>query len=500
MWHSFASLARTSPSRPRPARRRRATRPGLEGLEGRVVLSASFDSVLTVGSDTVSIAPADIAVDASGNTYVTGMLLGRMDFDPASDRPDGADALTPLGTSDAYVVKYAADNSLVWARRMGGGDTSPLMGTGAYDRGQGVRVDAAGNVYVTGNFRGQADFGPVRLTSAGDCDAFVVKLDSNGNTVWARGWGGADQDQGYDLAVDAAGNVIAVGSAAYPNGTGGWVENTSLVRKYSPTGQLAWAQSFAGPTNAAYGVTTDAAGNAYVCGKFSGTVDFNPDRKLVNSVSGNYGSAYVLKLTAAGAYGRVSAFATDRTLDPNAYVELSDIALDGAGNVVVGGYYQGQVDLDPSPTVTYRPPTPRGINGFVAKLSAGGSLVWARQTGGDFVKAVALDASGAIYAAGNFYAAQGFTPGSGLPAAASNGGSDAYVTRFTASGTQEWAWTFGGAGSDSCSSLAVVASGSIYLAGTFGPGTVDFDPDPLTPQERTNTSSTDLFLLKLRQS
>ena len=501
MWHPFASLSRNHPTRPRPSRHRRATRPRLEGLEGRVVLSLTFDSVLTVGNDTASITPTDSAVDSAGNTYVTGILSRPMDFDPAADHADGSDLLTPRGESDAYVVKYNADNSFAWARRMGSDyvQANPNI-VDVMEKGNGIRVDAAGNVYVTGSFYGQADFGSVRMTSAGHADAFLVKLDPNGNTTWARSWGTADRETGMDIAVDAAGNVLSVGRGAIPASGGGWVDNASHVRKYSPSGQLVWAQRFASPTNGADGVTTDAAGNVYVCGQFSGTVDFNPDRKLVNSVSGNYGSGYVLKLTSAGAYGWVSAFATDRTLDPNAYVSLSDIAVDTAGNVVVGGYYQGQVDLDPSTKVIYRPPNTRSINGFVAKLTSSGSLAWARQTGGDFVKAVAVEASGAVYAAGSFGAAQGFTPGTGLPAVASNGSSDAYVTRFTASGTQEWAWTFGGVNADYCYGLAVDATGSIYLAGSFYADTVDFDPDPLTAQERTNTAYTDMFLLKLRQS
>src|SRR4051794_33022673 len=102
MWHPFASRAGSDPSRLRPSRRRSA-RPLLEVLEGRAVMSVVFDSVLTVGNDTAALVPADSAVDAAGNTYVTGILAGTMDFDPANVRPDGSDVITPRGTSDAYV-------------------------------------------------------------------------------------------------------------------------------------------------------------------------------------------------------------------------------------------------------------------------------------------------------------------------------------------------------------------------------------------------------------
>jgi len=485
---------------PKSFARTRAARPRLESLEGRVVLSVSFDSVLTIGTDTASITPTDSAVDAAGNSYVTGILQRPMDFDPAAVHADGSDILTPRGSSDAYVVKYAPDNSFVWARSMG---SDYIQTPGNYfERGNGVRVDGAGNVYVTGTFYQRADFGSIRLTSAGNSDAFVVKLDPNGNTLWAKGWGGANQDIGNDIAVDAAGNVVSVGSSSIPyssNPADGWIENATELRKYSPTGAAVWSQRIASPTNGAGGVATDASGNIYVCGFFSGTADFNVDPRKTNNVSGPYGSAYVLKLTPSGAFGWVSSFVSKTAESPGSYVRFNDIAVDSSGNVFVGGIYEGQVDLNPSSSVDYRLPDARAMNGFVAKLSSTGSLAWARQTGGDTVTAVAVDTSGAVYATG-YFGTEAFNPGFGLPPVTSNGSLDAYVSKFTSSGTLDWALTFGGTSSDVCYGIAVDASGAIYLAGSYGPSTVDFDPDPLTTQERTNTSFTDMFLLKLRQS
>ena len=159
--------------------RRRTLRPRLESLEGRVVLSAVFDSVMGVPSETGNgPLPTSNAVDSFGNTYVAGTFARQTDFDPTVVRPDGSDIVTPRGSTDAFVAKYAPDNSLVWIRRMGGDTTS----TFAPDSGSDVAVDSAGNVFLTGSFSGPADFGSFTLTSAGDSDAFVVKLDPNGST------------------------------------------------------------------------------------------------------------------------------------------------------------------------------------------------------------------------------------------------------------------------------------------------------------------------------
>lgn len=498
MWTPFSSPHRRPSMRLRSPRR--ALRPDFMALEGRAVLSVAFDSVLTVGSDTASIAPLDSAVDGAGNTYVTGSLQAPIDFDPANVHADGSDILTPRGTSDAYVVKYNADNSFAWARTLGG-DYVRQSNLDELERGNGIRVDGAGNVYVTGTFFGQADFGAIRLTSAGNADAFVAKLNGSGTVVWAKSWGSSGQDVGNDLAVDGAGNVVAVGTSAYSDPVSGWIANTSQVRKYGPTGAAVWNASFAGPTHAAYGVATDAANNVYVAGRFSGTVDFNPDARKANYASGNYGSGYVLKLTSAGAYGWVSTFQTRTTSQSyGSAMTINDLAVDPAGNVAVVGNFQGEIDFNPSASVDTRLPDTRRVNGFVVKLASNGSLAWARHTGGDAANAVAFDTAGAAYVTGTFYAAPGFSPGFGQPDTPSSGSADVYLSKYTTAGDLAWATTFGGDGPVTAYGLSVDASGTIFLAGTWGAGTTDFDPDPLTTQERNNAAFNDLFLLKLRQS
>ena len=501
MRYPFSSRVQAFPRRSRIVH---SFRPRLDSLEDRVVLSAAFDSVLTIGSDTASILPADNAVDAAGNTYVTGILRGVMDFDPSVDRPDGSDILTPRGYADAFVAKYAPDNAFVWARRMGSDDTN--INNEQIEEGAGVAVDGAGNVFVTGSFKGQADFGPFTLTSAGYSDVFVTKLDPNGSVLWAKSWGGSTRDQGGGITIDVAGNVISVGTTLQVVNSSGGVNDTGFeVRKFSPTGAAVWSKRIDNSGGTAVSVGTDASGNVFVSGQFYGTADFNPDPKKTSYVTGaslmrvNGGAnGYVLKLTASGTFGWVAPFVAKTAEASNSWAFIEDLAVDGGGNILVGGHVSGQVDLNPSSSVDYRLPTPKTYNGFVAKLSSGGSLSWAKQTGGSSVHSLAVDASGAVYATGGF-STEDFTPGSGLPSVTSNGGNDVYVTKFTASGTLDWALTFGGTGSENCRGIAVDASGTIYLAGTYL-GTTDFDPDPLTTHERTNTAFTDMFLLKLRQS
>ncbi|MGC9362755.1 MAG: SBBP repeat-containing protein, partial [Candidatus Syntrophosphaera sp.] len=128
-----------------------------------------------------------IAVDSSGNSYVTGFFEGTASF--------GATTLTSSGGRDIFISKHDSDGNFLWVMNAGG-----LL----YDHGYGIAVDSSGNIYVTGVFTGTASFGANTLscTSCGFFDIFVCKLDANGNFIWAKKAGGTGQDYGYSIAMD----------------------------------------------------------------------------------------------------------------------------------------------------------------------------------------------------------------------------------------------------------------------------------------------------------
>ena len=105
-----------------------------------------------------------IAVDANGNSYVTGSFFGSATF--------GTTTLTSSGYEDIFVAKMDNNGNWLWANKAGGTN---------WDYGYGIAVDANGNSYVTGYFWGNATFGTTTLTSSGQYDIFVAKMDSNGN-------------------------------------------------------------------------------------------------------------------------------------------------------------------------------------------------------------------------------------------------------------------------------------------------------------------------------
>lgn len=473
---------------------------GVQVLEDRSVPSADFLSALGVGNETGGTTARDVAVDAAGNTYLSGEFSGTVDFDPARTHPGDADVLTASGPSDIFVARYAPDDSLVWARRMGGDGTHPQ---GFPESGQSIAVDGAGNVCVAGVFLGTADFGGVSRVSAGNFDGFVSKLDGNGQFLWTNRWGTTSDERAVSVGVDAAGNVYTSGARITP-GTNVVGSNGHDVLRFSATGNAQWAKWVGTRTSSSSGdMAVDAAGNVFVASTFQGTVDFDPGPKTRSSSSGYYPNGFVLKLTSAGAFGWVSTFAGQGSGSAAGFSFPQSVALDGDGNVVVGGYYSGPVDFNPG-TGTTTLPTVGG--GFITKLTNNGSLAWAKALEKDttngssnvFVYGLAADAAGSIYATGSLTGTADFDPGAGSSTRTSAGGSDAYVLKLDAAGNFGWAETFGGTGADFGSGIAVDAAGTIHMAGRYI-GTVDFDPDPLDAYELTTPGTySNLFLVKLR--
>src|SRR5262249_34496989 len=135
--------------------------------------------------------------------YTTGNFQDTADFDPGP----GTYNLTSNGSSDIFVSKLNASGNFLWARAVGG------VGI---DYSYKIYVDANGNVYVAGTFNGNVDFDPgpgvYNFALSGNSDAFILKLDSSGNFVWARHMGGASGDAAKSMTIDAGGNIYLTGT------------------------------------------------------------------------------------------------------------------------------------------------------------------------------------------------------------------------------------------------------------------------------------------------
>ena len=437
-----------------------------------------------------------VAIDASGNVYTSGEFRGTADFDPGAGTYN-LSSFSPC-CYDIFISKLDAAGNFIWAKQLGG--------TGI-DLSFSIKVDAAGNVYTTGDFEGTADFDPGpgvnSLTAAGSTDIFVLKLDAAGNFVWVAQMGGpanfaADLDHARSIAVDAAGNVYTTGSfydvADFDPGAGVYnltsnytFQDDVFISKLDANGNFVWAKQIAGTSNEeGVSIAVDATGNVYTTGIFYNTTDFDPGAGIYNLTppGGNNYDVYISKLDANGNFVWAKQlggpFITGSSLYDNSY----SIAVDAAGNVYTTGYFPGTADFDPGPGVyNMTAAGPNAVDIFISKLDAAGNFVWAKQLGGiytDVAYAIAVDVSQNVYTTGYFTGQADFDPGPAtynLTPAGGGATADIFVSKLSSSGNFLWAIQMGGTGSEYGLSIAVNASGNVYTAGYFD-NTADFDPGP----------------------
>lgn len=369
-----------------------------------------------------------VDVDADQNVYVTGVYSGTVDFDPGP----GVFELTDVGSGDAFVLKLDANAELVWARSLGG------SGNGEF--GYSISVDNDGNVLSTGRFKGTADFdpGPAQfdLTSEGDNDVYVSKLDSMGNFVWAKSFGGSQFDATYALATDAAGNVFTAGAfqgqVDFDPGVGTEVSTSNggfdiFLQKLNAAGDFQWVRTIGSSgTDVIRDVAIDPMGNVLTVGSFEGTVDFKPNSGTLNLISAGNVDAFVEKIDANGSVVWVNQLTSDSDIIGHG------ITSDSNGGVYVGGAFKSTADFDPSGSVFNG--TAIGENDiFIQKMNAAGDFQWATFTGGatnDLCLSIAIDDNQNIYSTGYFEATVDFDPGSGVADNTSNGASDIFVLKL----------------------------------------------------------------------
>ncbi len=290
-----------------------------------------------------------IAIDGDNHVYTTGYFQGTADFNP--DPAVTYNLSIPGNDAAIFISKLDAAGNFVWARQ---------IGDGGWDAGASIATDAAGNIYVSGQFDGTVDFDPgpgtTNLTAVGSNDVFVIKLDATGNLVWARQIGGVN----------------------------GSIENKAI--------------------------TIDKRGNVITTGTFSGTLDFNPGTAVANLSSSGWGSIYISKLDENGNYLFAKKIGGANTSSGNA------LALDQYDNILTAGFFSATVDFDPGPG-SY-PLIAAGSDVYLAKLDSAGTFVWAKQiaesASADYAalgKGLVLDASQNIYTTGAFGGVMDFDPG-----------------------------------------------------------------------------------------
>ncbi|HRN40472.1 MAG TPA: PKD domain-containing protein [Vicingus sp.] len=425
-----------------------------------------------------------VTTDNLGNVYITGNFQGTADFNPGV----GVYNLTSLGFDDnIFILKLDSNGSFVWAKNIEVNFLDPLGG----EKRKSIVVDNLGNVYITANFLGTVDFDPgagvYNLTDVGSGDIFILKLDSNGDFVWAKQMGANYGDYGYSIAVDNLGNVYTTGAFHLTvdfdpgpgtfnlSATGGSSGGTDIfILKLSSSGSFVWAKRIGGIDNdGGCSITIDDFGNVYTTGSFTGNVDFDPGTGTSTLFSAGEGDVFISKLNSAGNFLWAKRMGGIDDGD-GAY----SITTDNIGNVYTTGVFYNTVDFDPG-TSTYNLTSQGWEDIFISKLDANGNFVWAKSMGGtswDMGYSIAIDNSGNVYTSGSFMGNVDFDPGIGTFNFNSGGFTHTFISKLDANGTFMWAYNMGGA---NINSLTIDNSDNIVTTGWYMDN-VDFDPDTST--------------------
>jgi hypothetical protein len=432
-----------------------------------------------------------IAVDANGNSYVTGYF----------DSPTitfGSTVLTNAnsagGTCDIFIVKYDESGNVLWAKGEGGTST---------DYAYSITVDANGNSFITGYFDSPSIiFGSTTLTNADNTgntgDIFIVKYNTSGNVLWAKRSGETYADWGHSVTADASGDLYLTGYFYSPAITFGSItltnaDNTGgtcdvFIAKYDATGNVIWANSTGGAAHDyGYSITVDENGNPFITGYFmSSTITFGS----ITLTNAGGTDIFVVKYDNLG-----SVLWAKSAGGPYAEYDFS-ICVDANGNSYTTGYFD-------SPTITFSSTTLVNVDNsgnsgdiFIVKYDASGNVLWAKSAGdtdNDYGKSIAVDGIGNSYITG-YFVSNTITFGSTV---LTNAGTiDIFVVKYDTSGNVLWAKSAGGTYTDYGYSINVDANGNIYISGYFDSTTIPFGNTTLINADNTGNSK-DIFVAKL---
>ena len=232
-------------------------------------------------------------------------------------------------------------------------------------------------------------------------------------------------------------------------------------------------------------MVVDPTGGIYLTGTFSGTTDFDPGAGVAARTSLGSTDVFVAKYS-GGAFvwvAQIGGIAAER---------VTSLARDAAGNLYLGGAFEGSTDFDPGAGGQILTSL-GGEDGFVVKLSAVGDFMWSRRLGGtsaDQVTGVAVDATGRTYATGVFSGSADLLPAVG-PTIVSTGGQDAFLLGLDAAGAVSFVFPIGGTGTDRANAIAVTSGGVVVVGGAFQ-GSAAFAGSTVT--QLTSQGGGDAFL------
>jgi len=373
-----------------------------------------------------------VEIDRFGNVIVAGRTQDGGDFDPGP----GVFLISSYG--GFFTIKLDSDGNFIWGMSL---PPSHL---------EGMTIDQDGNVFLAGWYTQTYDFDPgpgtFNMSSPNNRqEGFLVKLDSDGNFLWAAQLGSTSSDFIYDIHTDPFGDI-------------------------------------------------------YLTGTFTGTVDFDFTSAwyVVSSNNAVFSccDVFIQKINSNGGAIWVKPIGRSYEIDMG-----ENISTDPYGNVYITGRFRDSVDFNPDPVAEHMLYSNGDHDIFAMKLDSSGNFIWANSRGSgreDFAEGIIGDADGNCYLTGTWYDTVDFDPGPGVVSKISAGGKDAFVSKLDTNGNLLWVHTIGSTSNeDEGKALHADNWGNIYFTGNFR-NTIDAAPGPDT-FNLSSPSSDNIYLTKLTQ-
>lgn len=386
-------------------------------------------------------------------------------------------------------------------------DWTKTIGGSAQDNASSLSTDTEGNLIIVGQFMYTVDFdaGPdsLILSSNANWDAYIMKLDINGDFLWAKNVGGTEFEFINDVYCDLNNNIYITGAFSdevdFDPGTDEHIETSngdwdSFVLKLDSNGVFIWVRTMGGSEReTGHTIITDALGNVYVGNSFHGLVDFDPGTEIQQFTSNGGHDMAIQKFDSLGNLLWVKHFGGSWTDIPR------DMDIDINGSLYIGGHFSQTVDFDPSSS-QYEVASNGNNDSYVLKLNEDGDLIWVKTIGGqyqEYASSITTDQYGNVYTTGRFQNNIDLDPNDGTSMTNSNGGDEIYIQKLDSLGDFIWGISQGSNIEDVPGSIRVDNNNHIFISGRFK-NSMDFDPSNNSYMLSSN-GNYDAFIQKLNE-
>lgn len=327
-------------------------------------------------------------IDSDNNIYVTGNFIGSVDFDPSSNNYIlTSPTSTNNNNNDIFIAKYNVDGNLVWAKQ--------LIGSGIADYGLSIDLDSNGNIYTTGYFSQNVDFNPSpsgynSINVNGFPHAYLLKLDNNGNYIWAKHI--VSSASSIARKVKIHNNNIFLTGSFYGNSDFDFSSNIyqlssnstqedGFIAKYNLDGDFIWAKKYGGTGvgEILQGINFDSNNNIYATGYIRAST--TTGSTLIDGITSvqffGQDDILIIKTNDLGELIWTKSFGSS-----NYDYSWGDVSIDNNDNIYIIGQFRNTIDFNDDPSITFNLST-YFISGFLLKLNSNGVFQNAIKIGGN---------------------------------------------------------------------------------------------------------------------